>query len=408
MRRQHRGRRCEHIRPRTAPRTYCPRCALDDELFALFGTDQIGAGLRPLIEYWHTRPARSRVYVRGLTGELREWLRNMAARNALSAAATSLLMLRNKGQYLYALLTSLRSVVPPSVDIIAFEHWLEQQFLKTETPEVANLLRRYWKLALCKRMLARHPAQSTDALGCAPAKKDLYRARNLLRVVCARETLERAIGQHQIDAYFATLTASQRHAVQPFIAWLARSGLCSAAPVRTELQRRTASPTSLRLMCERILNSAYPLHVRVAGAFAIGCCMTYAAIAHLTVGDIVEEDGAVIVGHPFRRPFPLPPPLVSIVLDLKRQRDQYLFPRRWLSGTHVGAVTIGKWMRGFLTADLYALHTAMLLALIEIVPTSAIPHVLPVTPKTVTRVARLRTGAPWRNYMRRLYTEIDS
>ncbi|MFJ3841122.1 hypothetical protein ACIPY6_37250 [Streptomyces sp. NPDC090054] len=407
-----------HACPRCAePRSYqvkglCDRCAVHDQLIALFPTvPDDGA-------YAHLRATLADSPE---PGTVLTWLRNsrsaplladlVATGRPVTHADLDLTAAEGRAaartvEYLRGLLTAYQ--VLPERDELSARIERHLQRVAARHPEHALLLRSYVRWSLLPRARRHERLRGGGFLFRARgAYARINRAAEFLSAMTARGLPLQEVTQHEVDGWLA-VSPGTRFAVRDFVIWATRRGHARILHVPHWPKK---DPVALdedshwELLHQCLTDTDLPLEVRGAGAILLLFGQHLTRITALTTQAVttVGEDTFLTLD---RTPIPLPVPLGALLADLANRPPPTNWAantaRGWLfpggrPGQHLSATVLGRRLAAHQIPSRPARATA-LVTLAQDLPPAVLGPMLGLHPVTAAHWRR-RAATDWTAYL---------
>ena len=303
----------------------CSRCRLRDRLDKLFaGAD--GQVLPELQTLRRTlgeldRPSTALHWVAGSTvaivlGEIASGARPLthAALDDLPASKTL--------AHLRAVLVATGALPVRDEHLVQLEAWITQAVAARSDPDERQLIHRYTRWHVVRRLRQRNRTTSATADQANAARTNIQGAAAFLDWLGERQLTLATCTQLHLDAWMATATISQRGRTGPFVRWARRERLTRLDFPATGW----AGPTGVIDVEGRweqarrfIHDDALPADQRVAALLVLLFAQRAAAISRLAVDDITDREGEMRI-RLGREPVVVPAPIADLVREVARSR----------------------------------------------------------------------------------------
>jgi len=396
---------------RRSLRRLCDPCAVTWTAARLLddGSGAIAAPLTPLAEALAAAPSPAAVL---------EWLDQPHIRDLLMALAAGKLALTHEALdgwprpravvYLRDLLVSCG--VLPAVDkqLREFGAWLDRRLQALAGHPHLRLLRQFGLWHQLPAMRARAAAGPLRTTAAQYARSRFTQAETFLTWAADVGVRPSALTQADIDSYYASHLAHQRHAVRAFLIWAREH--CHI-PGHLDIPRQAPSAGQVITQQRRLdllrrfaTDEAIPVRPRAAACLMLLYAQPLTRILRLTAGDLThDQDGQtwLRLGDP---PSPVPPPFDALLHQLAATRHDHVpanHGSHWLfPGRHAGQPAEYRAIAAQLRDHGLPLRTARISALRQLVlqvPAPVIADALGFHHTTTTR-QHVNAGAPWSRY----------
>jgi hypothetical protein len=320
----------------------CIRCTVTDRVAALLdnGTGHIDPALASLAAALSTGPTPTPA------GRL-VWLSKPRNRDLLRALGTQTLPLTHDGltdypdqagiPYLRALLVHCGALPQVDRQLLDFEAWLTRRLDGLADHPHERLLRQFGLWHQLPRMRTKAALAPLTPPTRTYAQLEFIHATAFCTWLAEHGHRPTELGQLDLDGYYTNLKVGHRQSLRGFLNWSMTSrDLPTLTFARTRFTTGEALTHTQRLDLLRRLVSDPDgdgaLRMRVAACVLLLYAQPVTRIMTLTIGDIVDEDGAMTLrlGDP---PAPVPEPFAALVRRLLAQRpadstSRWLFPGR--------------------------------------------------------------------------------
>lgn len=390
----------------------CTRCTLARQLRELLddGTGQIHPQLAPLVDAVLGMPEP-------LTGL--KWLRSTVVRGLLADLAAgrvpithdALQELPNQRAVAYLRDLLMSCGVLPTVDkqLLHAEALLHRKLTELADSPHFRMLRQFtlWhQLPRLRRRARRGPVVDAGRYYLGAVEE----AARFLAWLDERGTQLGECAQADVDLWHAQALAHRRQLARPFLIWAKSTGRMPKHDIPTTTAGAGKPLTQTRrlaLLRRALTDPRPPLRSRVAAALMLLYGQPVARLVRLTIDDIVNDDGQVLIrlGTP---PLPVPEPLAGMLLELVDNRQnmttvnpesQWLFPGR-RAGQPVHLSTLLGHLRQDLGLPAQATKSATLRQLVLQAPAPVLADALGFSAKHMTRVWG-EAGGSWTTYSTR-------
>lgn len=318
----------------------CLSCSLERRLKAMLndGSGRVAPALLPLFD---------KLVAAANAESVMSWISKPAVRERLSSLALSKTPLSHEGidtmagaqgrEFLRELLVELGLLPYRDKYLAAFESWRVRRLASIDEPQVAREIALYLAWRHSRDLTVRAEAGRVPAQAANLARDKTDAAVRFLAFLSERGVTLAELRQEDVDVFFATVP-NARVAVD-FLAFAMAHRRCPRVQLARHRSRSSpgCSLAQLNAIVRRLLeDESIALADRVAGLIVLLFAQLLTRVVALTVDDITEADGALLLSLG-EDPVVLPEPVAELVsryllerrnMNTTNTTTRYLFPGR--------------------------------------------------------------------------------